>query len=126
MEGEWCLYYVDLTNKLILFPLQWNDIWKKRNRLGKWRGLRPSSAIIAHNNNADLDNPIWPPPKKLNIKMRYPDSKKRRPVPVRTTKWALPPHMHPTYRIDHPDFHADNRKDDEELEKEFKYGNNSK
>lgn len=33
---------------------------KKRNRVGYWRGLRPASATIPLNNNADLDYPIRP------------------------------------------------------------------
>ena len=37
-----------------------NVLFKKRNRIGVWRGLRPASAILPLNNNADLDYPLRP------------------------------------------------------------------
>jgi hypothetical protein len=82
----------------------WSTIWKKRNRVGPWRNLRPASALIAHSNNADLDKPNRCVPHLLDIAQRYPDGK-RRPKPIRETKWAIPPQDHPTYRVDHIDEH---------------------
>lgn len=35
-------------------------MFKKKNKLGYWRGLRPVSATLPLNNNADLDHPIRP------------------------------------------------------------------
>lgn len=80
----------------------WSSIWKKRNRYGNWRPMRPASALIAHNNNADLDSPKWPLPTRIEIAQRYPDST-RRPKPLRETKWGIPVHEHQTYRVDHVD-----------------------
>lgn len=37
-----------------------NVMFKKKNKLGYWRGLRPVSATLPLNNNADLDHPIRP------------------------------------------------------------------
>lgn len=37
-------------------------VWKKNNKLGYWRGLRPASALLPLNNNADLDQPCRPLP----------------------------------------------------------------
>jgi hypothetical protein len=75
-----------------------SSIWKRRNRLGAFRALRPASALQAHNNNADLDNPMWPHPSRLEVAMRYP-FEKRAPVPLRQTKWSLPPQEHPHLRV---------------------------
>jgi len=77
--------------------------WKRRNRLGDFRGLRPHSAKIPHDNNADLDKPFWPPPAVLDLPNPYPDILKR-PVSLRETKWSLPPHEHPQYYIQHEDY----------------------
>uniref|UniRef100_A0A6G1SH04 39S ribosomal protein L38, mitochondrial n=1 Tax=Aceria tosichella TaxID=561515 RepID=A0A6G1SH04_9ACAR len=42
-------------------PSWMNSImFKKKNKIGYWRGLRPASATIPLNNNADLDYPIRP------------------------------------------------------------------
>lgn len=37
-----------------------NITFKKLNRVGYWRGLRPASALLPLDNNADLDHPIRP------------------------------------------------------------------
>lgn len=37
-----------------------NVMFKKKNKIGYWRGLRPVSATLPLNNNADLDYPIRP------------------------------------------------------------------
>lgn len=37
-----------------------NVLFKKINKIGYWRGLRPASALLPLNNNADLDYPIRP------------------------------------------------------------------
>lgn len=37
-----------------------NVMFKKKNKLGYWRGLRPVSATLPLNNNVDLDHPIRP------------------------------------------------------------------
>lgn len=37
-----------------------NVMWKKNNKLGYWRGLRPASATLPLANNADLDKPCRP------------------------------------------------------------------
>lgn len=42
-------------------PSWMRTIWlKKKNKIGYWRGLRPASATLPLNNNADLDHPIRP------------------------------------------------------------------
>lgn len=78
------------------------DIKRRRERRGVFRGLRPHSAIVPLNNNADLDRPKWPRihpnVHPLNLPIRYPDGK-RRPIPLKQTFWVKPPHEHPTYRI---------------------------
>ncbi|KAH9404382.1 39S ribosomal protein L38, mitochondrial [Tyrophagus putrescentiae] len=80
-----------------------STLLKKRALLGRWRGLRPASAILPHNNNADLDNPKWPriSPDKLplNCPNPYPDGK-RRPKPLRETLWSKPLPDHHSIRID--------------------------
>ncbi|KAI1304127.1 39S ribosomal protein L38, mitochondrial [Halotydeus destructor] len=81
---------------------RWSSIWKQRNKFGKWRHLRPASAYRPLNNNEDLDSPWWPYPSKLDVAMRYPEIRNR-PKPLRETKWSIPVHEHPTYRIDHAD-----------------------
>lgn len=37
-----------------------NVMFKKRNKVGYWRGLRPASALLPLDNNADLDYPLRP------------------------------------------------------------------
>lgn len=37
-----------------------NVLFKRDMKLGYWRGLRPASAILPLNNNADLDHPVRP------------------------------------------------------------------
>lgn len=37
-----------------------NVLFKKKNKIGYWRGLRPASAVLPLDNNADLDYPIRP------------------------------------------------------------------
>lgn len=60
-----------------------STIFKKHNKIGYWRGLRPASALLPLDNNVDLDNPIRPlapasktPPGEPN---EYPHSIKYRP-----------------------------------------------
>lgn len=84
-------------------------VWKRRNRVNQFRGLRPASARIPLNNNPDLDFPIWPPPRRNSILNKFPEYVKR-PKPLRVTKWILPPNEHPQYRVDHVDLHEINEK----------------
>jgi hypothetical protein len=83
--------------------------WKRRNRLGAFRSLRPASATVPLNNNVDLDRPFWPFAAKLNLPTKYPDGK-RRPKPLRDTKWSLPPQEHPSFRIEHEDVREEMKK----------------
>lgn len=81
-----------------------STIIKKRAQSGRWRGLRPVSAILPHDNNADLDNPKWPrisaDKLPLNCPNPYPDGQ-RRPKPLRDTLWSKPLPDHHSIRIDH-------------------------
>ena len=87
--------------------------WKKRNRFNLFRHLRPASARIPLNNNEDLDYPIWPNPKRVDLPNKFPDQV-RRPKPLRLTKWNIPAPQHPTYRIEHEDIHAEQEKAEKE------------
>jgi len=65
-----------------------NVLFKKKNKIGYWRGLRPASATIPLNNNADLDYPIRPiasskktPPGFHNIYQGKPLLKKAKDSP---------------------------------------------
>ena len=93
---------------------QQSTVWKKRNRLGPWRLLRPASAKIPLNNNADLDRPFWPHGAKQFLPLKYPKPFIH-PKPLRETKWVIPPQDHPHLRIDHEDTTEVNRK----IEKDF-------
>ncbi|RWS16356.1 39S ribosomal protein L38: mitochondrial-like protein [Dinothrombium tinctorium] len=95
-----------------------SDIWKRRNRLGPFRMLRPSSALIPLNNNADLDKPFWPHASKLNFPLRWPRFRARY-VALRETRWSKPPQEHPSVRIDFEDIHETRQKEDEEEKKFF-------
>jgi hypothetical protein len=79
------------------------EIRRRRDKLGIFRGLRPHSAIIPLDNNADLDNPKWPAlsPKVAPLNMPFRYDGKRRPKHLKDTLWVKPPHEHPTYRIEH-------------------------
>ena len=91
-----------------------STLLKKRALVGRWRGLRPASAILPHNNNADLDNPKWPrispDVMPLNCPNPYPDGK-RRPKPLRDTLWTKPLPEHHSIRIDHAENLASQDKD---------------
>ena len=88
-----------------------STVWKERNRLSHFRGLRPASAKVPLNNNPDLEYPLWPPPRSHYILNKYPRNV-RRLTPHRDSKWALPPNEHPQQRIDHTqDIHEINRQD---------------
>ena len=77
-------------------------VWKKRNRIGPYRYLRPHSSKIPLDNNADLDKPIFPAPGLMDIPNKYPPNVKRW-KPLRETKWATPPNEWPIYSVGHPD-----------------------
>ncbi|KAJ6225660.1 hypothetical protein RDWZM_004205 [Blomia tropicalis] len=83
---------------------QKSTVRNKRSHLGRFRGMRPVSAILPHNNNADLDNPKWPRISPdvlpLNCPNPYPDGH-RRPKPLRTTLWTKPLPEHHSTRIAH-------------------------
>lgn len=78
----------------------------KRSLCGRYRGMRAASAILPHNNNADLDDPKWPRISPdvlpLNCPNPYPDGK-RRPKPLRLTKWVIPLPEHHSLRVDFPE-----------------------
>lgn len=82
------------------------NIRKKRAFVGRFRGLRPASATLPYNNNADLDAPLWPrinpDINPLNVPNPYPDGK-RRPKNVKQTLWAKPLNEHHSLRIDFAD-----------------------
>ncbi|UXI23153.1 hypothetical protein NH340_JMT09096 [Sarcoptes scabiei] len=81
-------------------------IRQKRAHLGRFRGLRASSAILPLNNNADLDRPLTPraSPKyrPLHVPNPYPDGK-RRPKLLKDTQWAIPIPKHHSLRVEFPD-----------------------
>lgn len=80
-----------------------STLLKKRALLGHWRGLRPASAVLPHNNNADLDNPKWPrissDKMPINCPNPYPDGK-RRPKALSDSLWSKPLPDHHSIRID--------------------------
>lgn len=81
--------------------------WKRRNRVGPFRGLRPASGRT----DPDLEYAAWPPSRRHSILNVYPDNVRVK-TPLRLTKWVLPPNEHPQYRIQHTDdLHHDNQKD---------------
>lgn len=98
----------------------WNNIWKKRNKLGRWRHLRNVSAIRPLNNNEDLDYPIWPFAAALRYPSRYPWRHGVR-RPHRESKWVIPLNEQPSLRIQDDDIKAQRReeaqRDLKELEK---------
>lgn len=60
-----------------------NVLMKKKNKIGYWRGLRPASAILPLDNNADLDYPIRPIPSSRKIPPEHPNQYtvgKRKPI----------------------------------------------
>jgi hypothetical protein len=83
-----------------------NIVWKKRNRVGPYRYLRPHSAKIPLNNNVDLDNPIFPAPENVVVPNKYPPNV-RRWKPLRDTKWATPPNEWPIYSVNHPNLKSE-------------------
>ncbi|OTF78422.1 39S ribosomal protein L38, mitochondrial-like protein [Euroglyphus maynei] len=84
---------------------------RKRSHVGRFRGLRASSAILPYNNNADLDKPKWPRisanVQPLNVPNPYPDGK-RRPKSLRQTLWSKPLPEHHSLRVDFPENLQDN------------------
>lgn len=46
---------------------------KKKNKVGYWRGLRPASATLPLDNNADLDDPLRPAPPSHVIPPEFPN-----------------------------------------------------
>ncbi|RWS26394.1 39S ribosomal protein L38-like protein [Leptotrombidium deliense] len=87
--------------------------WKKANRTGEYRNLRPASALKPLNNNEDLDKPLWPPKQSASIPLRWPCFK-RVTTPLSESRWALPPQEHPEQQI----FGEDIRESRENEEKE--------
>lgn len=59
-----------------------NVNWKKNNKIGYWRGLRPASATLPLNNNADLDQPVRP----LESAVKNPLDEPNRYIGVRRKK----------------------------------------
>lgn len=82
------------------------SILQKRGHVGRFRGLRASSAKLPFNNNADLDRPLWPriPPTvmPLNCPNPYPDGK-RRPKLLKDTLWHKPIPEHHSIRVNFAD-----------------------
>ena len=96
-----------------------STIWKRRNKLGAFRYLRNSSAIIPLENNVELDYPIWPHSSKLLKPMRYP-YRVTNAKPRKESKWILPFKDHPTVRLEDEDIKSireeEKKKDIELLE----------
>jgi len=57
---------------------------------GRYRLLRPKSALVPLDNNADLDDLFWPPRPSLEMPTRYPPYKKKT-IPLKETRWSKPP-----------------------------------
>jgi len=76
--------------------------FKRRNRIGDFRYLRPHSAKIPLNNNVDLDRPFWPPPNNFDLPQKYPRSGKIW-KPLRETRWSSPPNEWSPYEVRHED-----------------------
>lgn len=78
------------------------NIRQKEAHMGRFRGLRATSARLPYGNNADLDRPVWPriPPTvlPLNCPNPYPDGK-RRPKPLKETLWHKPLAEHHSIRV---------------------------
>lgn len=72
--------------------------YKKKSRVGRFRYLRPPSATLPLNNNADLDARRGP--NRPEYAMQYPDGK-RRPIALRDTWWVKPFSEHPSAYIVH-------------------------
>jgi hypothetical protein len=83
-------------------------VWKRRNRVNQFRNLRPASAKVPLNNNADLDYPIWPPMHRHSILNKYPEVRKKW-KPLKDTKWMKPPNEHPQHEVYHKDQHEFNK-----------------
>lgn len=69
-----------------------NTMFKKNNRLGYWRGLRPASATLPLNNNADLDYPIRPLAQPDKV---APDNPNKYPAVKRTKPFSKLPSSRP-------------------------------
>lgn len=78
---------------------------RKMAQIGRFRGLRASSAILPLNNNADLDNPRWPRATSdvipLNVPNPYPEGK-RRPKPLGSF-WKKPLPEHYSIQVEYSD-----------------------
>lgn len=48
-------------------------MFKKRNKVGYWRGLRPASALLPLDNNADLDYPLRPREASSRVPPEFPN-----------------------------------------------------
>lgn len=66
---------------------------KKKNRLGYWRGLRPASAILPLDNNADLDYPTRPLESSNKIPAEFPNLWRR--IPRRQLLKDMPTNLPP-------------------------------
>lgn len=69
---------------------------KKKNRLGYWRGLRPASALLPLDNNADLDYPIRPLESSNKIPLEFPNQYRKfgRRQELKDMPLSLPPNEH--------------------------------
>jgi hypothetical protein len=90
-------------------------MFKKKNKIGYWRGLRPASVTIPLNNNADLDYPIRPIvpskkslpgfpnqyPAKARVKLLkdLPYSKPANEIPSTYVQEGTEPHLDKIYRM---------------------------
>lgn len=54
-------------------------MFKKKNKIGYYRGLRPASVTIPLNNNADLDYPIRPVQSNRKVPPNYPNNYPAKP-----------------------------------------------
>lgn len=96
------------------------QIWKRRNQFGRFRGLRPPSALKPLNNNEDLDCPKWPHPDKVDLPMRYPFIFKQ-VKPLKDSKWAVPPEQRPSLVEDpYYDVPNQNKEEGDKIYNDFK------
>lgn len=68
---------------------------KKKNQMGYWRGLRPASALLPLDNNADLDHPTRPLESSSKVPPEFPNrfGVKRRQQ-LKDMPISLPPNEH--------------------------------
>lgn len=88
-------------------------MFKKKNKVGYWRGLRPASAILPLNNNADLDYPLRPVESSKKKPPHFPNSYDHHVVTykrrlIREMAYSKPPNEHQSvYVEDDHEVHLD-------------------